>query len=181
MCGIVAVIYSTGNRYDRRKLNDAVNKIVARGPEATCVKEYAGSFFGFTRLAINGLTDAGMQPYQKGNLSWICNGEIYNSKELEKSLGIEHAGSDCECIGDLYMRHRDDLATFARALDGVFALVLYDGDLNKLIVARDPYGIRPLYIGFRPEVTPSFDSHYKYNVATYVFASELKADRKSNV
>jgi len=86
-----------------------------------------------------------MQPYTKGPITWICNGEIYNSKDIEKSLGIKHTGSDCECIGDLYMRHRNDLATFARALDGVFAIVLFDAELNELIVTRDPFGIRPLY------------------------------------
>ena len=157
MCGIWALL----GLKDPKDPRPWVNQLEARGPEGTCIKDIDKVILGFTRLAINGLTDAGMQPYQKGNLSWICNGEIYNSKELEKSLGLNHAGSDCECIGDLYLRHRDDLATFARCLDGVFALILYDGDLNRFIVARDPYGIRPLYMSIRPD--------------TYVFASELKA------
>lgn len=141
-----------------------LDKLVARGPEGSQVKEINKNLtFGFTRLAINGLTDAGMQPYSKGPITWICNGEIYNSKDLEKGLGLESTGSDCECIGDLYLRHRDDLATFARALDGVFAIVLYDSERNHLIVTRDPYGIRPLFLA----TLPTNDA--------IEFASEIKA------
>jgi asparagine synthase (glutamine-hydrolysing) len=146
-------------------IKKSVEKLVARGPEGTQITQVDEDvIFGFTRLAINGLTSAGMQPYNKGNIHWICNGEIYNSKALEKTLGLENTGSDCHCIGDLYLRHRDDPATFIRALDGVFALVLYDGDLQRLIVARDPYGIRPLYMA----------SVISDN-SEFVFASELKA------
>lgn len=162
MCGIWARI---GSSVDPSMIKKSVEKLVARGPEGTQITQVDEDvIFGFTRLAINGLTSAGMQPYNKGNIHWICNGEIYNSKALEKSLGLENTGSDCHCIGDLYLRHRDDPATFIRALDGVFALVLYDGDLQRLIVARDPYGIRPLYMA----------SVISDN-SEFVFASELKA------
>ena len=180
MCGILARL---GSKNDPKDLTPWVKQLVARGPEGTRVTEVSDNItFAFTRLAINGLTDAGMQPYTKGNLSWICNGEIYNSKEIEKSLGLENMGSDCQCIGDLYLRHRDDLASFARALDGVFALVLYDGDLNRLVVTRDPYGIRPLYIATRSISNTTFANIqstivplYTPTFTTFVFASELKA------
>jgi len=158
MCGIWAFL---GVRYDCQK---QISKLEARGPEGTCIKRLTDTItFGFTRLAINGLTDAGMQPYSKGPITWMCNGEIYNSKDLERSLGLSNTGSDCQCIGDLYMRHRDDLATFVRALDGVFALIIYDSERNRMIVARDPYGVRPLFVGT--------------NSAPYqmVFSSEIKA------
>lgn len=159
MCGIWARL---GSKQTPTDPMTSVKKLVARGPEGTKIVEVNKKLtLGFTRLAINGLTDAGMQPYQQGNLTWICNGEIYNSKAIEQSLGITATGSDCECIGDLYLRHRNDLKAFARALDGVFALVLYDGDLDVLVVARDPYGVRPLY---------SAADHQ-----TLIFSSELKA------
>ena len=162
MCGIWARL---GSSVDPSMIKKSVEKLVARGPEGMQITQIdKGVIFGFTRLAINGLTSAGMQPYSKGNIHWICNGEIYNSKALEKSLGLENTGSDCHCIGDLYLRHRDDPATFIRALDGVFALVLYDGDLQRLIVARDPYGIRPLYM-----------ASIIVDNSEFVFASELKA------
>ena len=164
MCGIWALL---GVKCQNPR--QWVKELEARGPEGTRIVDVSGRItFGFTRLAINGLTDAGMQPYEKGALTWICNGEIYNSKDLEDSLGLKETGSDCECIGDLYMRHRDDLATFARCLDGVFALVLYDAERMKLIVARDPYGIRPLYVSYK-------SNKYLGSIGTYVFASEMKA------
>jgi asparagine synthase (glutamine-hydrolysing) len=180
MCGIWCRI---GCNRDPTDPAPWVKQLVARGPEGTRIVNMADNVtFGFTRLAINGLTDAGMQPYVRGSISWVCNGEIYNSKELEKSLGMEKTGSDCECIGELYLRHRDDLATFARALDGVFAIALYDADLNRLVVLRDPFGVRPLFIGTRPNMSTSIANVnnmpvpiYKASFDTFVFASELKA------
>lgn len=180
MCGIWCRI---GCNRDPTDPTPWVKQLVARGPEGTRIVNMADNVtFGFTRLAINGLTDAGMQPYVRGSISWVCNGEIYNSKELEKSLGMENTGSDCECIGELYLRHRDDLITFARALDGVFAIALYDADLKRLIVLRDPFGVRPLFVGMRPNMSTTIAQvnnmpipMYKASFDTFVFASELKA------
>ena len=155
MCGILARLrtkaFLANTHITSDTMKTQLDKLEARGPEGSQVVHVNDNVtLGFCRLAINGLTDAGMQPYTKGPISWICNGEIYNSKDLEKSLGLESTGSDCECIGDLYLRHRDDLATFARALDGVFAIVLYDAERNHLIVTRDPYGVRPLFLATLP-------------------------------
>jgi len=180
MCGIWCRIGSNNDPVD---VTQWVKQLEARGPEGTRIVDVSDRVtMGFTRLAINGLTDAGMQPYTKGPLTWICNGEIYNSKELEHSLGMENTGSDCECIGDLYLRHRDDLATFARALDGVFAIALFDSERNKLIVLRDPFGVRPLFMACRSNMMTSLANINNlaipiYNAAfeTYVFASELKS------
>ncbi len=161
MCGIwVRAGISVEQDYPQQ----FIKRLEARGPEGTAIVNVTRSLmFGFTRLAINGLTNDGMQPFSKNGLTWICNGEIYNHKEIEESLGLNNTGSDCYCIGDLYLRHRDDLKAFARALDGVFAIALYDSERNKLIITRDPYGIRPLFIG-TSAVSRS-----------YVFSSEIKA------
>lgn len=168
MCGILCTIGNNDIKYDA---NDLIKTLEARGPEGTNVININDKvIMGFTRLAINGLTNFGMQPYKNGNLYWICNGEIYNSKEIEKELGLHNTGSDCQCIGDLYMRHRDNLSGFVRALDGVFSLILYDSDIEKLIVTRDPFGVRPLFFGCNKNnnfITNKPDS--------YIFASELKA------
>lgn len=158
MCGITVCL---GNN-SKNRVEKSLAFLTARGPEGLQISELTPQLsFGFSRLAINGLTQAGMQPFHKYNMAWMCNGEIYNSKELNASLGINSAGSDCYCIGDLYLRHQDDLATFARSLDGVFALAIYDINLNKLILARDPYGIRPLYVGTDLNGNISFASEIK--------------------
>jgi asparagine synthase (glutamine-hydrolysing) len=144
MCGITVCLGKSA----KAGVVKSLSFLEARGPEGSKVTILSDRLaFGFTRLAINGLTPDGMQPFHKRDLTWMCNGEIYNSNELNFSLGINSAGSDCYCIGDLYLRHQDDLATFARSLDGVFAVALYDSVRNRLILARDPYGIRPLYVG----------------------------------
>ena len=180
MCGIWCRLGSNKDPVDVRPW---VKQLEARGPEGTKVVDVSEKVtMGFTRLAINGLTEAGMQPYTKGPLTWICNGEIYNSKELEKSLGLENTGSDCECIGDLYLRHRDDLVSFARALDGVFAITLFDSERNRLIVLRDPFGVRPLFIASRANMSTSLANInnlavpiFNASFETLVFASELKS------
>ena len=180
MCGIWCRIGCNTDPQDPRPW---VRQLVARGPEGTRIINVTDKVtFGFTRLAINGLTEGGMQPFTRGSISWVCNGEIYNAKSLEKSLGMEGGGSDCECIGKLYLRHRNDLVSFARALDGVFAIALYDDEMKRLVVLRDPFGVRPLFIGMRPNMSTSYAQinnipvpMYKGTYDTFVFASELKA------
>jgi asparagine synthase (glutamine-hydrolysing) len=180
MCGIWCRLGSNKDPVDVRPW---VKQLEARGPEGTKIVNVSEKVtMGFTRLAINGLTEAGMQPYTKGPLTWICNGEIYNSRDLEKSLGLENTGSDCECIGDLYLRHRDDLVSFARALDGVFAISLFDSERNRLIVLRDPFGVRPLFVASRANMITSLANInnlavpiFNASFETLVFASELKS------
>lgn len=159
MCGILAVLYSGKGRYPINKIKAGISKIVPRGPEGTRIVEVGDAVFGFTRLAINGLTDAGMQPFTNDKLMWMCNGEIYNAAEIEKQLGFISQGSDCEVLGALWSSLKDPVA-FCRALDGVFCVALYDGE--KYLIARDPYGVRPLYY--------AEDRFYGM-----VFASERKA------
>jgi asparagine synthase (glutamine-hydrolysing) len=164
MCGILARLGT------KKNLAPHVNRLQARGPEQTRIEEISDTVsMGFTRLAINGLSEDGMQPFTKGPLTWICNGEIYNYKSIEADLGWTTPGaSDCDCLGELYLKYRDSPVTFLRALDGVFALVMYDDERKQLFVARDPYGVRPLFIASKPNVqTMSYSSH--------MFVSEIKA------
>ena len=161
MCGILAVLYSGKGRYPIDKINKGMAKIVARGPEGSRTKELSNAVFGFTRLAINGLSDAGMQPFNSPMGTWMCNGEIYNSAAIEKQLGFISHGSDCEVLGALWSSLKDPVA-FCRALDGVFCVALYDQAADMYLIARDPYGVRPLYY--------AEDRFYGM-----VFASERKA------
>ena len=162
MCGILAVLYSGKGRYAAEKINSGISKIVPRGPEGTRIIEVANATFGFTRLAINGLSDAGMQPFANDGLIWMCNGEIYNSAEIVKKIGyVSKSASDCEVLGALWAAIKDPVA-FCRALDGVFCVALYDQSTDSYLIARDPYGVRPLYY--------AEDRFYGM-----VFASERKA------
>jgi asparagine synthase (glutamine-hydrolysing) len=161
MCGIWALI--GGGSLSTEQIWISVNALKARGPEQSAIYESEGVVLGFTRLAINGLTADGDQPMHHNSLSWICNGEIYNYKDLADRHGIPitATSSDCQVLGPLYERYADDLPTFFRALDGVFALVIVDRARGRVVVGRDPYGVRPLYCG-------TMNSGHMY-------ASEIKA------
>ena len=151
----------------------ALNQLKARGPEGTQLMLPAVHVnLGFTRLAINGLSDCGMQPFTslQGSLHVVCNGVIYNHAALAAKYNIPNtSGSDCEVLGPLFDNLRDPVV-WAQSLDGVFAIALYDKTADRLYVARDPYGVRPLYYGYKYIETP-LETPKK----TIVFASEIKA------
>jgi len=165
MCGILAGI---GENIDIDCYLECLKTLEARGPEGT--RTWAidtRAFLGFTRLAINGLTDHGMQPMKNGACSWIVNGEIYNWRDLVETNALTcTSGSDCEIVGELYRtlyaeKPVEEIVGLFSSLDGVFATVLVDSEKNRVIVARDPFGVRPLYIG--------------NSAGTLLFGSEMKS------
>lgn len=145
MCGIWA--YIVGKRYyDAERVRNAVDTLSARGPESLAIKHIRDVVLGFCRLAINDVSPSGMQPMSHANLHWICNGEIYNWKELRNRLGLScSSASDCSIIGPLWDHFKGDASQFFRSLDGVFSLIIYDENKEQLIIGRDPYGVRPLF------------------------------------
>ena len=150
MCGIWALL---GNELSPESVKHWVKQLANRGPEAARIIQGNNFQMGFTRLAINGLNEAGMQPMTNpnGRWHWACNGEIYNWKDLAARHGIQiNSGSDCEVIGTLFttLATSTDARTFFRSLDGVFSIVIIDTQEEIAYVARDPYGIRPLFIGY---------------------------------
>jgi asparagine synthase (glutamine-hydrolysing) len=142
MCGIWAVLGADAGNPD---YYDCIYKINARGPEGMRHKIIKGhAHLSFSRLAINGLTDAGMQPFIDGDLHWVCNGEIYNWKELASKYSLElNTGSDCEV---LKLANKLQPSQLFNELDGVFATVIYNEKAKQALVARDPFGVRPLYM-----------------------------------
>jgi asparagine synthase (glutamine-hydrolysing) len=130
---------------------------------------------GFTRLAINGLNPAGMQPFGKKNVVWMCNGEIYNWRSLAAEHGFtEPSGSDCEVIGDLYSLYKDNLTSLFRSIDGVFAIVIVDLERKRVIVARDPYGVRPLFTGTKFLYKHENGNTFTIGTSNIFFSSEIK-------
>lgn len=153
-----------------------IQTLTPRGPEDMTVTTLSGDItLGFTRLAINGLTSQGMQPFGNHGLVWMCNGEIYNWKELAAMHNLTlTSGSDCEVLGYLYEIYKDNLASLFRMLDGVFAFLLVDQDRQRVIVARDPYGVRPLYHGVKFEYKHENGTMFSVGTQTVFFSSELK-------
>jgi len=174
MCGIWLLL---GKMLAVHKPKTWIQTLSARGPESMEIVTLSGDVtMGFTRLAINGLNPLGMQPFGHRNLVWMCNGEIYNWKELATQESLEglHSGSDCEVLGHLYERYKDNLTTLFRSLDGVFALTLVDLERKRLIVARDPYGVRPLYLGTKFSYRHENGSMFTVGTEALFFSSELK-------
>ena len=146
MCGIFSYI---GNKYSKEDLLDNFNRIVNRGPDSSNIITVNDITLGFHRLAINDLSDDGMQPFINDNIYLICNGEIYNHKKLYKDHLSQFklkSNSDCEVI--IYLYKLFGIEETCKMLDGVFSFVLYDELKDKIFIARDPYGVRPLFIGY---------------------------------
>jgi len=121
-----------------------------RGPDhSTITNINIKAIFGFHRLAINGLNSMSNQPITVNNVTVICNGEIYNYKELYAKMDVEpQTQSDCEVILHLYIKY--GIEQTIQMLDGVFAFVLSDNRIRsnmpaRIFIARDPMGVRPLY------------------------------------
>jgi asparagine synthase (glutamine-hydrolysing) len=119
-----------------------------RGPDKSIFMKDDTRVWGFHRLSINGMDSAADQPFYLKNCRLICNGEIYNFRDLIREFELEadyKSGSDCEIIIHLY--RKIGIHETVRRLDGVFGFVLHDYDNGMTYVARDPVGVRSLFIG----------------------------------
>ena len=144
MCGIFACYNSN---ISQESLKSCAERIKHRGPDNTqylSINEKV--FFGFHRLAINDMSSNGNQPLILDNKYFlVCNGEIYNHKSLENEyLFKTNSNSDCEVILHLYKLF--GIHKTLELISGYFAFALYDIEKDSLMFARDPFGVRALYI-----------------------------------
>lgn len=174
MCGLAGIIGRIGpaNRAALTRMQEA---LFHRGPDSGGIWEAEPDEHGFgpmlahRRLSILDVSPAGAQPMidaATGDVI-VLNGEIYNFAELRASLGAD--GRELQSTGDtavvlrlLGLKGNDAL----RELRGMFAIAFYDRSTRKLTLARDPFGIKPLYLAYNP------DRDGEWRVA---FASELRA------
>ena len=151
MCGILA-LFGEEVEFSYKHL------LTHRGPDDYRTRTMGKCRMDFYRLAINDLTDAGMQPFVSEKSMLMCNGEIYNHKIFR--YGFEKSTSDCEIllpmVNDLGMLKTMDL------INGDFAIVWSNG--KRVMAARDPVGVRPLF-------------YTRYDKDSIAFASEAKALR----
>ena len=159
MCSIIGYLGTAIHEDDLARAFDAT---FSRGPDATAIRRFGPAVLGFHRLAIMGLHPEGMQPFVRGRSAVVCNGEIYGFRPIREALeqqGVKfRSQSDCEVLLPLYERHGLEMFSL---LDAEFALILYDGKTRRLIAARDPIGIRPLYYGYDPDGAIVFASEPK--------------------
>ena len=158
MCGIFCYL---GKSLSTIKLQDNFSRIENRGPDYSILQTINNVTLGFHRLSINDLSESGHQPFVYNENYLICNGEIYNHKNLKEKYNIEtKSNSDCEVI--IHMYEKFGFEETCKQLDGVFALIIYNSKTKKLHVGRDPYGVRPLFFGYN-------------ELDEYFFSSELKS------
>ncbi len=153
MCGIAGYFaYRSGAvAPSEATLNAMRDRMALRGPDGAGTWFAAGRRVGLAhrRLSIIELSDAGAQPMQSadGRHAIVFNGEIYNYAALQAELqaeGIQFRGhSDTEVLLALYARDGDAMLDRLR---GMYAIALWDAEQQRMLFARDPYGIKPLYI-----------------------------------
>lgn len=157
MCGINGVTRKDGALIER--MNAAT---VHRGPDGVGVYENENISFGHNRLAIIDLSPLGAQPMHSadGSLVITYNGELYNYRELRRELvGYPFKSeTDTEVILAAYTKWGVDCL---KRFNGIFAFALWDAKMEKLILARDPMGVKPLY--------------YCIHSGAVFFSSEIKA------
>ena len=164
MCGIVAIFNVREQTQElRSKALRMSQKIRHRGPDWSGIYSGGSAILAHERLSIVD-PESGGQPLfsPDGKQVLAVNGEIYNHQEIRKRYADKYefqTGSDCEVILALY---RDKGIDFLEELSGIFAFALYDEEQDAFLIARDPIGVIPLYIGY--------DADGKVYVA-----SELKA------
>jgi asparagine synthase (glutamine-hydrolysing) len=150
MCGINGIFAYGGGAppVDADELSRSRECMRSRGPDAADVwiSEDRKVGLGHRRLAIIDLSPAGAQPMRRGSLAIIFNGEIYNFRELRARLEAEGrtftSHSDTEVLLALYEEKQERMLGELR---GMFAIALWDGARRRMLLARDPYGIKPLY------------------------------------
>jgi asparagine synthase (glutamine-hydrolysing) len=164
MCGICGFIDLKNSNDNASIIRDMNNTLSHRGPDAEGIwsKKDKGIYFGHKRLSILDLSANGSQPFtsSSGRFTIIFNGEIYNFKELKKSVNIDwKSSSDTEVLIESI-----ESIGLDKTLDkakGMFAFALWDNKKNELTLCRDRIGEKPLYYGLQNN--------------TLFFASELKA------
>ena len=163
MCGIAGAWQQPDGKV---LVTTMVERTAHRGPDASGVVEHvdpeSAVALGHNRLSIIDLTSAADQPFAKGGLTLTYNGEIYNYRELRRELeGLGHrfaTSSDTEVVLEAWRAWGTESL---RRLRGMFAFAVHDEHAGTLSLARDPLGIKPLYVMPRGEGV--------------LFASELKA------
>lgn len=161
MCGFLVVTGKLGQFEE--KFQESFESISYRGPDQHEILELSSGKMGFHRLAIMDLSEKGSQPFKSVERSHlVCNGEIYNHRQLRTDYQSRYdfqSDSDCEVILPIFEEY--GIEKLCHVLDGEFAFVIErDG---KFFAARDPLGIRPLFMG-----KSKFDK-------SLCFASEMKA------
>ena len=198
MCGVNGIYNFSVNEQRSTDLKslEAMNlEMQYRGPDGQGFWQDDRVSMSMVRLSIIGLED-GQQPFhfEEKKLTWICNGEIYNYLELKDLLEAKgykfKTHSDCEVIAYLYDLHGEDFVDY---LEGMFAIILWDGLKEELFVVRDRVGLKPLYYSvFSDKIVISSElktiqkvfkikNNYDYKIINDIANNSYPIDRKKTI
>ena len=164
MCGICGIFNLDGEPIPHRYIKSMTDAMAHRGPDDEGHYIDGDMALGHRRLAILDLTSEGHQPMLTQDRQYVLsyNGEVYNFKELRaelESLGHQfRSRSDSEVVLHAYAQWGSDCV---ERFNGMFAFAIWDRNKQELFLARDRYGIKPLY--------------YTFTDNGFIFASEQKA------
>jgi len=165
MCGITGIFaFNENGKRHLQKINAATRTLTKRGPDGEGFFLHKNIALGHRRLSIIDTSTAAAQPFtdQSERYTIIFNGEIFNYKQLRNQLeakGIQFKSqSDTEVLLQLFIVYKEKCL---EQLDGEFAFAIYDKSTDELFLARDRFGIKPLY--------------YHIDAERFTFASEIKA------
>ena len=143
MCGIVGIISQNTDQL----LASCLEQISHRGPDGSGMFIHNELGLGHVRLAIQDVSENGHQPMIShcGNYVLVYNGEIYNHYEIRNRLESKYpfkSHSDSETLLYAYIEYGSEIL---KELNGIFAFAIYDKIKNEIFIARDPFGVKPLY------------------------------------
>jgi asparagine synthase (glutamine-hydrolysing) len=177
MCGIAGIMTCHGDAAPGRLLRAMGAALAHRGPDGD--GHYRSGDVGMVqaRLAIIDLATGDQPLYEPGGAALVANAEIYNYVELRREFpeSAFATQSDCELPLHLYRRHGLD---FTSHLRGMYAIALHDPAAGRLVLARDPFGIKPLYYAETPQYF-AFASEPQALIQAGIVGSELAAPARN--
>ncbi len=166
MCGFVGYLPGSNKQNDNEIIEQMMDTIHHRGPDSGGYHVADHAVLGFRRLTIIDLSDAGNQPLfdETGRYTLTFNGEIYNHKDIRAELEAKgykfKSNTDSEVLVHGYAEWKEGILNKVR---GMFAFAIWDEQEQSLFLARDMFGIKPLYYGKAS------------NDGTFFFGSEIKS------
>jgi asparagine synthase (glutamine-hydrolysing) len=159
MCGIVGIINKNAGEY----IKPATNLISHRGPDDHGYFTEKNLALGFQRLAIQDLSPNGHQPMVSadGNFTIVFNGEIYNHQEIRETIKDKYTFKSTADTETLLYGYIEYGAEILNKLNGIFAFSIFDKEKNEVFIARDQFGIKPLY--------------YYHDATCFMWGSEIKS------
>jgi asparagine synthase (glutamine-hydrolysing) len=192
MCGISGILKFTNKKIQKSEIDKSIISIQHRGPDSQnfWLDNDKKTLLINTRLAILDISKKGNQPLFSKDKRYIIvfNGEIYNFKELKEELLSDfffYTNTDTEVLLNLFIKYKENCL---EKLNGMFSFAIFDKIEKKLFIARDPFGIKPLYYHidenqflFSSEIKTFFSLGIKKKINTRSLSSYLTSEYFENI